>query len=677
MDKNLYKETSYRNDIQGVRAIGAILVMIYHIWFGKVSGGVDVFFVVSGYFMSGMLARSYFRSNKVKPFEFWGRIITRIAPLAYTVIAATFLAGYFFNPPSLWRSSVNEILTSALHVENWNLIRVGADYLDGTNPPSPLQQFWALSLQIQLYIILPVVLFFSVTLSKIVGSYKAVLFVVGFIIVSSFGFSIYYTGVNPAAAYFHTGARAWEFFVGVAIYIASPFISLSVTVSRVLMWLGFLLILVVGVFVPDSAKFPGYIAALPVTAAAMMIIAGISDKAGNLYKFLSSKVLVYIGGMSFSLYLWHWPILVYFRHHSGVMPGEMTLIAGLMVIALAFTMAAISKNLIENPFAKVKEKDLLVSYIVGLTFFIPVLGSSYYARTELVSMDEYTEKADYVAGNYYEGESAAVQRGQSGIEFKRMVTLKGDITDASLHGCSEGSVKGGISSCEFGDKSSETSVLLVGGSRMAHWEPLFTYMGRKDGFKVVTATMDRCSFGYHPMQESNPNCRDWNKKIMGFIANLKPRPKVVIVSSSRLGVDGEFTPREYISNIKNVLSLGIPVVGIRINPKFNNPDVCLWRNSDDVSRCAAIASLSLANKNPVFEFQKDGGLENFYPVDFTNVICNKGMCPAVINGHPAMRDAYHFTDTYISYMAPALEKALNAQSGGFSKILTTEGITNY
>ena len=127
MDINIYKEATYRNDIQGVRAIGAILIMIYHIWFSKVSGGVDVFFVVSGYFMAGMLARSYVRNGKVKPFEFWGRIIRRIAPLAYTVIAATFVAGFFLMPPSLWRSSITEILTSALHIENWNLIRVGTD----------------------------------------------------------------------------------------------------------------------------------------------------------------------------------------------------------------------------------------------------------------------------------------------------------------------------------------------------------------------------------------------------------------------------------------------------------------------------------------------------------------------------------------------------------------------
>lgn len=669
MDINIYKETTYRNDIQGVRAIGAILIMIYHIWFSKVSGGVDVFFVVSGYFMAGMLARSYVRNGKVKPFEFWGRIIRRIAPLAYTVIAATLVSGLFLMPPSLWRATINDVLTSALHLENWQLIRVGTDYLASSNPPSPLQQFWALSLQMQFYLFLPLILFLSIALSKLVGSYKAVLFVVALVIVSSFGFSMYYTNINPAAAYFHTGTRAWEFFIGVAIFIASPFISLSSTVSRVLMWVGFLLILAVGVFVPDSATYPGYIAALPVAAAAIMIIAGISDKAGYVYQVLSSKALVYIGGISFSLYLWHWPILIYFQHYSGVMPGEMTLIEGLLVIALAFTLSIISKNLIENPFAKIKNENIIAPYIIGLVFFMPVFISSYYARVELIKEYDNVESTDYVAGKYYEGNSVYIQEGASHISFKRLVGMQYDLTPASLNGCSDGSVKGDISSCEFGDKSSEKSILLVGGSRVAHWEPLFSHIGRKDGFKVITATINGCSFGYHPKLESDTNCQDWNNKIIKFISNLDPKPKVVIVNSSRSDADGEYTPSGYIRNIKEVLSLKIPVIGIRINPEFNYPDVCLRRNSDDISKCTTNASLSLKNKNPVVDVKKEEGLKNFYPVDFTNIICDNGVCPAAFNGYPTMRDNVHFTNSYISYIAPALEKELDNQVGGFSKLL--------
>lgn len=570
-------------------------------------------------------------------------------------------------PPNLWRASINEVLTSALHIENWYLIRVGTDYLASSNPPSPLQQFWALSLQIQFYLFLPLILFLSVALSKLVGSYKVVLFVVALVIVSSFGFSIYYTNINPAAAYFHTGTRAWEFFVGVAIFIASPFISLSSTVSRVLMWIGFLLILAVGVFVPDSATYPGYIAALPVAAAGIMIIAGISDKAGYVYQMLSSKVLVYIGGISFSLYLWHWPILIYFQHYSGTMPGEMTLIEGLFVIALAFILSIISKNLIENPFAKIKNENILAPYIIGLVFFIPVFISSYYARTELIKV---YDKAIAVE-EYYKGKSAYVQNTPTNISLHQYIANKGDINNPSRDGTSNGLNNGNMLFSESGDRSSDKSILLVGGSTNAHWEPFFSYLGKKHGFKVIVFNRTACSFGFNPSSppsEKHQICNDWNGKIIESITNMKPQPKIVVVNTSRHGDRKEFTPTGSVKSIKEVLSLGIPVIGLRINPLQKDPVECLLK-STETSECATSFFSSMERTNPMVQFKNDSGLTGLHLVDFKDVLCTNDICPAAFDGYLAMTDDAHLTRSYITYLAPALEKSLNAQVGGFSKFL--------
>lgn len=230
-------------------------------------------------------------------------------------------------------------------------------------------------------------------------------------------------------------------------------------------------------------------------------------------------------------------------------------------------------------------------------------------------------------------------------------------------------VQGNIHSCEFGDKNSEKTILLVGGSRLAHWEPLFSYIGRKEDFKVITATINGCSFGYHPNIENKIECQDWNNKIMNFISSLEPKPKVVVVNSSRSGPDGEYTPSGYIKNIKEVLSLKIPVIGIRINPEINDSGICLWRNSNDVSKCTTNTSLSLKSQNPVIDIKNKEGLKNFYPVDFTDTICSDGICPAAFDEYMAMRDDYHLTESYILYLAPALEKALDNQVGGFSRLL--------
>lgn len=666
---NAYKEVSYRYDIQGVRAIGAILIMFYHIWFNKVSGGVDVFFVVSGYFMAGMLARSYLKHGKVSPFEFWGRIIRRVAPLAYTVIAATFIAGYFFMPPDLWRHNINEVLTSAMHIENWQLIHAGTDYLASSHPPSPLQQFWALSLQMQFYFILPLVLYIAMLLSKWTNSYKVTLYVLALIVISSFIFSICYTKINPIAAYFNTGSRAWEFFVGVAIFVISPFISISTLVANVLIWIGFILILAVGIIVPDSATFPGYISILPVAAAGSMIIAGAYNKTGYVHKLLSSKFLLYIGGISFSLYLWHWPILIYFQYYSGTATSNISFLEGSFIILMAFSLSVLSNILIEKPFIKIKSKSVIAPYVIASLFFIPVFISSYYARSEMVNEYKIIKANGYVNGVHYNGDGVYIQNGMPNVELKRFIFANDDLTGASLNGCSDGMTNGNISFCEFGNINSEKSILLVGGSRVAHWEPLFSYLGEKDNFKVITATMNSCSFGYHPKMGSNIDCQDWNDNIIEFISSMNPRPKVIIVNSSRTGINGEFTPPEYVENIKKVISLGIPVVGIRIGPVFKDPNMCLWKNSDNVSECATNYLSSLQEENPIIKINKEEKLNNFFPVDFTNVLCENELCPVTFDGYLALRDESHFSKSYILYLAQALEKSLDNQVGIFSSMV--------
>ena len=161
-----YAAYDFRDDIQGVRALGAILIMIYHIWLQKVSGGVDVFFVISGYLMAGVILREAHKKGTINPFSFYLRIAARIFPAAYTVLFITLCLSAVFIPSSLWLSQVIEIIASALQAENLQLMRVSADYLNRDNPPSVVQQYWALSIQIQFYIVLP---FLMIVLVKLIN----------------------------------------------------------------------------------------------------------------------------------------------------------------------------------------------------------------------------------------------------------------------------------------------------------------------------------------------------------------------------------------------------------------------------------------------------------------------------------------------------------------------------
>lgn len=677
MDLNIYTKSLYRYDIQGVRALGAILIMTYHIWFGKVSGGVDIFFVISGYFMAGMLIRSHLKYNKIKPFDFWSRIIRRVAPLAYTVIAATVALGYFFMPPHLWGGSIIESLTSALHIENLQLIRVGTDYLASNDPPSPFQQFWALSIQIQFYFFLPFIFMLGLALSHKFNSYKALLSLIISIILISFCFSIYYTNLNPPAAYFNTATRAWQFFVGVAVFLALPFINISQRFSKILIWFGFLLIFAIGIFVPQNFSYPGYISLLPVMAASCIIVAGSFYQKGYLHKLLSSKVFVYIGNLSFSIYLWHWPFLIYFQHYTGKRVGDISVIEGLAIIVLALIVAVFSKKLIENPFASIKKTSIFFPYVVGIVFFVPVIALSLYIQSKITNLYNQVQTTNYDVKNYYKGNHAYVQNESLNISLEKLISAPKDRSISSLVGCSDGVIDGEISFCELGDKNSDTSILLVGGSRLAHWEPLFSYWAKQENIKIIAATIHSCSFGVNILQDQN--CQEWNNKVINFISEINPRPKIVVINSSRsehkdtvqkLRIDnGEYIPLGYVENIKKVLSIGIPVIGIRINPVFDDPNTCLWKNAKNPStQCAIKYQQSLLKDNPALAL-KGKGFENFYPVDFTNVVCSDGLCPLVFDKHLTMADDSHYTASYISYLAPALLQSLDQQVNGLSNLL--------
>lgn len=671
LDLGVYSGSGYRDDIQGIRAIGAILIMVYHIWFQKVSGGVDVFFVVSGYFMCGMLVRQYVKKGYVSPFVFWGRIIKRIAPLAYVVILATFLAGYFFLPPHVWRVSINEVLTSALHIENWQLIKVGANYLNSENPPSPLQQFWALSLQIQLYLVLPFVFLIGLGISKWLKlpSLKPLAILVCAVVVSSFAYSYHYTTINPAAAYFNTFTRGWEFFLGVLVFLVAPFFRFPAGWAKIARLLGVAGLVMVGILVPKTASYPGVVALFPVLSAVLLIISGdsVEQRSGLVGKMLSSKILVYIGGISFSLYLWHWPIFIYMKHYVGDAYNEFSLIHGLLVVALAFLFSVASKYLIESPASKLGGEKL-APYVLGALFFTPVFLGGYLVRSEIVKYYDETRATDFVQGEYFEGRSVSLQKGSADVDVDRMVSINHDLTGASLNGCSAGVVGDGVSTCEFGDTSQERSVLMVGGSRLAHWEPLYTYLGEKYGFRVITATINSCSFGYHPTMDEDVACEEWNGRILDLISSIDPEPMVVIANSTRNDDGGsDFVPDGYVESWKEVIDMGIPVVGIRAPARLEEPNSCLWKNLGGPTACAVSKYDSLSRSNPADAYQDK--IDGFYSVDFSSVLCDGEWCPVVFDGYPAMRDGGHFTRSYIEYLSKALERSLDKQLGGFSRFV--------
>src|SRR3954468_10374672 len=252
---NLHKAPAvFRPEIEGLRAIAAILVAVFHIWLGRVSGGVDVFFVVSSFLITTGLLGHIDRRQQVDFALFWGRLIKRLVPVAYVVLCTVVVVGIILMPKSRRKDTIEQVAASAVYLENWALAFRSVDYLAQHEAVSPVQHFWALSVQGQFYVLWPLLIAGAALLARRAGiAFRPVLVAaLGVIFATSLAFSVYYTAKNQPFAYFHTFARAWEFSMGALLAVAIPYLEPSRPLRVALGWLGVLAIVSCGILLQVS-----------------------------------------------------------------------------------------------------------------------------------------------------------------------------------------------------------------------------------------------------------------------------------------------------------------------------------------------------------------------------------------------------------------------------------------
>lgn len=656
----------YRYDIQGIRAVGAMLVLIFHIWFQKVSGGVDVFFVVSGYLMTGILLRQYAKDNELKVLQFWASIVKRVTPSAYVVLISTLILSYFFISPVYWIATIHEFIFSAGHLENILLMRREVDYLQSGDPVSPFQQYWALSIQVQFYAFLPFLMAPLLYISSKMRSLSPLVFGVFVVISASFIYSIISTIMTPSTAYFNPLGRVWEFLSGSMVAIMLPHLKLRKGLSVIFSLVGFVLLISVGVVIPRDWNFPGYIALLPVFAAIFLIVSGnVIEHKSIVNVLLTNKYLVMLGAMSFTIYLWHWPILVFFQNYYETV--DLGFVKGAIVVFLGIILAIITTTLVERPFRKIPKNKTWLAFATGFVFFIPSV-------TLGLSVKYYFENLHDVdpvfSDSFFYGSSIYMQDDATELDYRYVTAVSKDLSEAmeKENNCATESTDSDIILCEFGDTSAENIIALVGGSHVGQWEPFFTSLADEHGFKVITILKHSCSLGYR-IVEDNHTCDDWNENIVEYLSELSP--DVVVTNSTRSNRlrknrlvrndPIEYVPAGYVEKWQEITALGIPVIGIRDNPWFeSDPSYCVWKNREEASHCARPVGEVLLSQNPADEYVGDIAL--FISVDFTEMMCDEGLCPAYFDGRLMWSDTHHLTRTYLEYIIPSLKESLEQQT---------------
>lgn len=650
-------ERKFRLEIEGLRAVAAILVAIYHIWLGNVSGGVDVFFVIAGFLITLSLLNSYEKTGKINFFDYILKLAKRLFPLAFTVLFFTIIASILFLPQILWNQTVKEIIASALYIENWQLARNAVDYLAQNNEASPVQHFWAMSVQGQFYFILPILLFIAVILGKfIIKKNIRVSFLITLIIVFflSLTYSIYLTNQNQPWAYFNTFTRLWEFTMGGILALVISKIALSKSFSVIIGWLGLVGLISCGIILQVGSIFPGYAALWPTLCAVFILLAGNQGGAIGVHRLLSSKAFVFLGSISYGFYLWHWPILIFYYTLTG--HELVTGLDGLGIIIVAFSLSYLTTHFIEKPFRTKQFIGKLKLGVISFSLVIPVLVLSAGWHFSI----SYLSKVDTVFANTIDYPGAQIFLEDNNGEYSNSknfaptpLQVRNDLPIAYYDGCHQVMGNPKMIECEYGATDNwKYTIALVGGSHALQWLPALQTFMDEENIRILNYTKALCRFTLDPTEE---DCKQWNEDVIESLLAKKPD---LVFTNADVGKELNPTvPEGYLAMWEVLNKAKIEVFGIRDNPWMNfDVPYCVDINGADSDECVVERDTVLLDESPWSQLKEVPN--NVHYVDLNDYICEEDYCKPVQGNVLVYRDDNHLSATYSSSLGPILREEI-------------------
>lgn len=652
--------TRLRYDIEGLRAVAALLVAIYHIWLGRVSGGVDVFFVIAGFLITATLLRQFERSGQIHPGRFLGRLLVRLLPNALTVLLAVGIATLLLLPITRRAEVFQEIIASALYVENWQLIANSVDYLAREQADSPVQHFWAMSIQGQFYLIWLALALITTLIALRATARRRLAMMVALVTVASFVFSIYLTWQDQPVAYFHTATRVWEFGVGSLVatgLLAGP--RLTDRGERVAGWTGLGLILATGLVMPVSDLFPGVAALMPVLGAVLILVSGRPVR-GSAARLLATRPMVSLGGVAYAIYLWHWPVLIFYLQIRGWDQAGPR--GGLLVLGVSIALAYASTVLIERPIRRLHWTRFggWAAPIAGVTATVVVVGMS----TMVIAQNRPTMPTSdgvHLAHWSDPGSTPDFTIAPSDDPYPGILVAADDRPPATRDGCNQRLRESEVLRCIYGDEDADRRMVLVGGSHSLHWQPAMEEIAVQTGWQLEVITKSGCRQGIslvgseytlYGEEEINISCREWDAEVREI---LRTDPPDLIVGSTTVVREGEGDnlPAYYVEFWTEMDQLEVPMLGIRTTPRaFENRVTCIAEHGPDSPECDLPRSVTLAEVNPADALAEE--LTHFTVVDLSDWLCDETNCPPVIEDTIVFHDRHHLTGTFSRALAQPL-----------------------
>ncbi|MCR6482913.1 acyltransferase [Amycolatopsis sp. OK19-0408] len=657
----------YRPELQGLRAVAVVLVVSYHVWLGRVSGGVDVFFLISGFLLTGQLVRAAGRG----PIAFrplWGRMIKRLFPAALTVLLGVLVLGMVLLPEDRWFQTIGEVFASALYVENWRLAADSVDYFAQHNTASVVQHFWSLSIQGQFYVAWPLLIALVAMLAtRLRRSLTAsVAVVLAVLFAGSLAYSVHLTAVNQPLAYFHSATRIWEFAFGGLLALVLDRVVLPRLARIVLGWVGVAALITCGLVLDVGEVFPGWAALWPTTAAALVILAGATGSAVAADRLLASKPLEYVGNLSYALYLWHWPVLVLYlvaRHREVVGP-----LGGAVVIGTSVLLAAATHHFVEQPLrtSRVGERTRWGAYRFGVLALLPVLVVT--LGWQVAS----TKKAGFSIALDDDDHPGALARDPDSPKktvpgkdvVPPMIAVPNDWGGFADAGCVRSRFDEILEVCTWRPAGTPSKRLVaVGDSHVQQYLAALKPAAEKNGYQVTFMLKGACPFSTtSDAMPGDPGCLAWNAAAQREI--LDQRPDAVVTLSTRDVRPGltEQTPQGFVDQWRVLDRAGIPVVALRDNPRMGfSPPACVEAHGVKAPECSVPRATLLADPPPY-----DGRADipaNVSFLDFGDYFCGRSSCRPVVGNVLVYMDDNHVTASFMATLSPVLEKAMVAALG--------------
>jgi peptidoglycan/LPS O-acetylase OafA/YrhL len=649
-----------RADIDGLRALAVLLVVVYHVWFGRVSGGVDVFLLLSAYFLTGwFLRRSEGVGFGALP-AFWVRRFGRLVPGAALTIAAVLAWAAAARPPSAWHQLWEQAWASLLYVQNRALTAEAVDYYARTEAfSSPLQHFWSLSVQGQVFLLWPLLIVAVIVAARRlrlpVRHALTALFAVVF--AASFGYSIWLTGVDQQVAYFSLPARVWEFALGSLAALILPSLRISAPAAAFLGWAGLAALVACGAVLDVGAGFPGVAALWPTLAAVAVIAAGQTAQPARVTRLLGSGWLVAVGRIAYPLYLVHWPILIAVM--VALDTTSIGLVAGAGVIAASLAAAWFLDRVVEGP----RRRRLAVSATRGaraivawaLVAALPLGGWQLAEGVRAAGIDASANPGAAVlmpwVGARVEDDTPLVPAGTA-LDAEWVSLAEPCGADQGVAGTVlEATCTQSIAAQPAG------TVLVVGDSHAEQWMGALLPVLEEEQWSVLALLKGGCSLG--PDEDSEPDCVRWREEAAEFA--VEHPVDLVVMVGTRAAVDTpqERVPRGLETIVARVAESDSQVLLVRDNPRFSfDMFACLEERGDD--GCAQPASSHLAAENPAAGMAEH---PRVHSIDLSAYLCPDGSCRAAIGNVAVYMDDNHLTGSYARTLAPAVRAALQALPG--------------